>query len=102
MNFAIGCPVVPEYMIEVYSSAPPFLPFVALVFAAPLFEEIFFRDLLLGSLESTGVSTMSAVVTACLAWMAIHTQYELLDLGTIFLMGLLLAAARTKTGSLIP
>jgi hypothetical protein len=102
MNFAIGRPVVPEYMIEVYSSAPPFLSFIALVFAAPLFEEIFFRDLLLGSLESTGVSTMSAAFTACLAWMAIHTQYELLDLGTIFLMGLLLAAARTKTGSLIP
>ena len=101
-TIATGQPVVPEFMTETYSSVHPILLFVALVFAAPMFEEIFFRGFILGALESSGVSAFSAAVVSSLAWSAIHLQYDLYWLVTVFLMGMLLAAARTKTGSLVP
>lgn len=41
----------------------------------------------MGGHESSGVSTVLASITAALARTEIHTQYEPLDLGTIFLMG---------------
>lgn len=102
LNLAIGRPVVPEFMLDAYSSAHPALLFIALVFAAPAFEEILFRGFVPGALESGGVSPISAAVVSSLAWSAIHTQYELYDIATIFVLGLLLAAARAKTGSLVP
>ncbi len=102
LNLAMGRPIVHEFMKEAYSSAHPALLFVALVFAAPVSEEIFFRGFVLGGLESSGVSTLFAAVISSFAWAALHSQYELLDLATVFLLGLLLAAARTRTGSLIP
>ena len=102
LTLALGRPVVPEFMVGAYSSVHPVLLFTALVFAAPAFEEIFFRGFVLGALESSGVSAVFAAVVSSLAWSAIHMQYDLYGLGTVFLLGLLLAAARMKTGSLIP
>ena len=56
----------------------------------------------MSALESRGVSVaISAVVSAAL-WASIHLQYDLYEMGMIFLLGLLLAAARTSTGSLVP
>jgi membrane protease YdiL (CAAX protease family) len=102
MTIAAGRPVVPEFMSEAYSSVHPVLLFLALVFAAPMFEEIFCRGFIIGALESGGVSAFSAAVVSSLAWSALHVQYDLYNIVTIFLMGMLLAAARTKTGSLVP
>ena len=100
ITIAIGRSVVPEFMTAAYSSVNPVLLFAALVFAAPLSEEIFFRGFVLGALESSGLSLVFAGVLSSLAWAAMHTQYDLYGIATIFLMGLLLAAARAKTGSL--
>ena len=94
--------MVPEFMTEAYSSVHPALLFVALAFAAPVFEEIFFRGFIFGGLESSGASTVSAAVLSSLAWSAIHLQYDLYGVVTIFMLGMLLASARTKTGSLVP
>jgi membrane protease YdiL (CAAX protease family) len=102
ITIAVGRPVVPEFMSEAYSSVHPALLFLALVFAAPMFEEIFCRGFIIGALESSGVSAFSAAVVSSLAWSALHVQYDLYIIVTIFLMGMLLAAARTKTGSLVP
>ena len=102
ITIAIGRPVVPEFMAEAYSSAPPTLLFVALVFAAPVFEELFFRGFVPGALEASGVSAVAAAVVSSLAWSVIHMQYDWYGVVTIFLMGLLFAAARSKTRSLVP
>ncbi len=102
ISIAMGRPVVPEFMTEVYSSVHPALLFVALVLAAPVFEEIFFRGFISGALESGGVSMVAAGVVSSLVWAAIHTQYDLYGIVTVFLLGLLLSAARAQTGSLTP
>jgi membrane protease YdiL (CAAX protease family) len=101
-SLAFERPVVVDFMVQAYSTAPAVLIVLAIVVAAPLFEEIFFRGFLMSALESRDLSaTTSAVVSAAL-WASIHLQYDLYNIGTIFLGGLLLAAARTKTGSLLP
>ena len=99
----IGRPVVPEFMVDAYASSvsPAFL-FAALVFAAPAFEELFFRGFILGTLESSGVPVFSAAVVSSIAWAGIHVQYDLYNMAIIFLLGMLLSAARIRTESLIP
>jgi membrane protease YdiL (CAAX protease family) len=102
ITIALGRPIVPPFMVDAYASAQPILLFVAVVFAAPLFEEVFFRGFMTGALESSGVPVIAAAAVSSLGWAATHVQYDLYNIATIFLMGLLLAAARVKTGSLIP
>jgi membrane protease YdiL (CAAX protease family) len=101
-SLALGRTVVADFMVQAYSSAPPVLIVFAIVIAAPLFEEIFFRGFLIGALEARGLSTATCAVVSAVLWAAIHVQYDFYPIVTIFLMGLLLAAARAKTGSIIP
>lgn len=94
-------PVVPEFMEEAYASAGhKALLWAAIVLAAPLFEEIFFRGFVMAGLAQSKVGAVGAVVIASLAWATIHVQYDLYGVATIFLFGLMLGAARIKTGSL--
>lgn len=102
LTTSLGRPIVPEFMTDVYASSSPLLLLVALVIAAPLFEEIFFRGFLLGALVASGVHTLVAVIASALVWAVIHLQYDLYGIGTILAMGLLLGAARLKTGSIVP
>lgn len=102
ISLALGRPVVSDFMLEMYATAPPVLLCLALILAAPLFEEIFFRGFLMSALESRGVSVAIGAVVSAALWASIHLQYDLYEMGMIFLMGLLLAAARTSTGSLVP
>jgi membrane protease YdiL (CAAX protease family) len=102
ITISLGRPVVPDASAELFSGGPSLLLFIALVFAAPLFEEIFFRGLLIGALEKSGASGVVAALASSLAWAGIHLQYDLYGIAWIFVTGLLFAAARAKTGSLIP
>ncbi|HXC50550.1 MAG TPA: CPBP family intramembrane glutamic endopeptidase [Candidatus Limnocylindrales bacterium] len=92
-----------EYMTTVYqSSSDGALLALALVAAAPLLEEIFFRGFLLSALESTGIPATAAALASALAWSLMHVQYSPYDVATIFLMGLMLGAARSRTRSVVP
>jgi amino-acid N-acetyltransferase len=102
LTTSLGRPIVPDFMTQVYARSPPLLLLVALVVAAPAFEEVFFRGLLTGALRATGAPLLVAAVVPALVWAAIHLQYDLYGIGTIFIMGLLLSAARLKTGSVAP
>jgi hypothetical protein len=102
LTVALGRPVVPEFMSVAYASAThPLLLFVALVFFAPAFEEIFFRGFVLGSLQSSGASAVVASVVTSLAWSVIHLQYDLYGIATIFVLGMFFAMARLRTGSIL-
>lgn len=102
LTTSLGRPIVPEFMTNVYARSPPLLLLVALVVAAPAFEEVFFRGFLMGALRATGAPVLVAAVAPALAWAAIHLQYDLYGIATIFIMGLLLSAARLKSGSVAP
>jgi hypothetical protein len=100
LTYLLQRDVVPETMARAYQTAG-FLPllWIALIVAAPLFEEIFFRGFLFQGLRHSWPGTTGAIVIAALVWAGIHMQYDTYQISTVFLGGLLLGAARWKTGS---
>jgi len=102
LTTSLGRPIVPEFMTDIYATSPPLLLFVALVVAAPALEEVFFRGFIIGTLVASRTPALVAAVVSALFWAAIHLQYDLYGMATIFAGGLLLAAARLKTGSIVP
>lgn len=96
-------PVVPPFMEEAYRTCrwPPLL-WSAVVLAAPVFEEIFFRGFLLEGWRRSRLGGLGAALLTALLWAGIHLQYGVFEIGAIFLLGLVLADFRLRTGSLLP
>jgi len=99
---ALGRPIVPEFMSTVYATArPAWIIWLALVVAAPLFEETFFRGFVFKGFESGFMGPIGAVLATTGLWAAIHIQYDAYGIATVFCLGLLLGTARAMTGSLL-
>jgi membrane protease YdiL (CAAX protease family) len=73
--------------------------FVFLVIGAPVVEELFFRGLLLRSLDRR-FGTPAAVIGSALVFGLVH--YELLQLPALILFGIVLAVLAERTGRLGP
>ena len=102
MTAFLGRPIVPEFMSAAYATADPvWIIWLALIIAAPLFEEIFFRGFLFKGFESSFIGPIGAVLVTSLIWSIIHVQYDAYGVATIFLIGLILGTARAMTGSLL-
>jgi membrane protease YdiL (CAAX protease family) len=100
LSYALGRPVVPAFMSDVYATArPAWLLWVALVVAAPVFEEAFFRGFLLAGLQRAA-GLQGAIVLTALGWALLHTQYDALHIATIVVFGFMLGWARVRSGSL--
>jgi uncharacterized protein len=98
----LGRPIVPPFMSTVYATAdPPWMLWIALIIAAPLFEEAFFRGFLFKGFESSFMGPIGGVLVTAGLWAVIHVQYDAYGVTTIFCGGLLLGAARVFTGSLL-
>jgi membrane protease YdiL (CAAX protease family) len=91
---------VPDFMVDAYRSAG-FLPlfWIAVVFAAPLFEELFFRGFLFEGVRASRLGSPGAVALTALAWALLHVQYDAFDDAMIFVLGVFLGVARLRTGS---
>ena len=100
LSAALDRPVVPEYLERAYRTAA-FLPslVVAVVVAAPLFEELLFRGFLYAGLARSRLGPRGAIAVTAAVFAAIHIQYDLLDMTAILGLGLILGAARWRTGS---
>jgi membrane protease YdiL (CAAX protease family) len=93
---------VPEFMQEIYNTAGLSAPLlIAIVLVAPLSEELLFRGFLYGGLAPSAIRPAGAAIISSLAWAVIHVQYDLFTIASIFVAGLLLAAARQATKSVI-
>lgn len=102
ITVSTGRPIVPEFMQEAYATAEPlWLFWIALVVAAPLFEEVFFRGFLFTGLASSALRPAGAIIVTALVWAVIHVQYDTYEIGLIVCLGLALGAARVATDSLI-
>ena len=97
----LGKPIVPDFMADIVASTvlPPLL-WVALIVAAPAFEELFFRGFLIAGLRQGSVGDAGAIILSSLAWASIHIQYGLYEIGTIFVFGAVLGLARVGSRSL--
>ena len=101
INLLIGRPIVPEFMRQAYATAGFTLLFwLALVVAAPLLEELFFRGFLFSGLERTWLKKVGTIALTAVIWAIIHVQYGLWDIFWICIMGILFGIARVRTGSI--
>src|SRR5437868_5079769 len=102
ISILLGKPTTPEFMVKAYSSlASPWILWVALLVAAPLFEELFFRGFLIKGLSASALRWYGAVIISSVMWAAIHIQYDLYGMATILVLGFILGTARIKSGSII-
>ena len=93
---------VPDFMIEVYTSAQlmPVLWF-SMIIAAPVFEEVLFRGFLYEGFRHSRLGVSGAILIPTLIWTLLHaSQYDVYYLSLIVLIGVLLGIARHRTGSL--
>jgi membrane protease YdiL (CAAX protease family) len=74
---------------------------LAVCFLGPISEELVFRGFLYGQLTKTRLGAAGTIVALAAVWSAIHTDYSLPVLLVLFVSGLLLGAARYRTGSVL-
>ena len=102
LTYILDKPIVPEFMSHAYTSTEsPWLLWAAVLVAAPLFEELFFRGFLISGFSSSFVGPLGAVVLSSGLWAVIHFQYDLYGVVTVFVFGLVLGYARSATGSVL-
>jgi membrane protease YdiL (CAAX protease family) len=92
-----------DWTEDMYQSTS-YLPllWIAVVVAAPLFEEILFRGFLLTGLRSSILGPVGAVALTSVGWAMLHIQYNAFGIFVIFGFGLLLGIARLSSRSLYP
>jgi membrane protease YdiL (CAAX protease family) len=101
LSWVLGRPIVPDFMVEtVQSASTPALLWLALIVAAPLFEELFVRGFLLEGLRRGPLGDAGAIVLTSIFWASIHIQYELVEIAVIIIFGLVLGLARVLCDSL--
>jgi hypothetical protein len=92
-----------EFGIQMYSGDPSVvLLLLGIVLAGPLLEEMFMRGFLFDGLHHSRAGAPGAILITALLWALIHVQYDLIDVGAIFVAGVFLGLARLKTGSIYP
>jgi uncharacterized protein len=102
LGLLFGRPIVGEFMSTIYKTASPiWLLWVALIIAAPVFEELFFRGFLFKGLVNSPLGLFGTVIFTAAAWALIHVQYDYFDIGAIFIGGILLGYARFKSNSIL-
>ena len=95
--------VVPTFMRDTYLTAGhPVLLWLTLVIAAPVVEEFVFRGFLFAGLVRSPLGVAGTALVTSLIWAMLHVQYDATIITMIFVVGLLLTAARQVTGSIIP
>ena len=100
INHVLDRPV-PEFMTRVYSNTNNLpLFWVAVVIAAPFFEEFLFRGFLLEGFGRSKLGMPAAVIITSAIWAVIHMQYGWFEIISIFFIGILLCIAKIKTKSL--
>lgn len=93
-------PVVPESMVLIYQSLKsPWLFWLAVIVAAPIAEELFFRGFLLPGLSASFLKPTGAVLLTSFLFAIIHLQYDIYGITIVFMAGLLLGVARLKSNS---
>ncbi|MFO8012896.1 MAG: CPBP family glutamic-type intramembrane protease [Phycisphaerae bacterium] len=101
LSWSLERPIVAEFMLTAYRTAG-FLPVlvVALLVAAPLVEEVFFRGFMYKGLAASKAGVVGAILITSIVWAAIHLQYDWYGKTTILVIGLFLGVVRWRTKSI--
>lgn len=95
-------PAAPDWWLHMYgASTAPLVLMLAVALAAPLFEETLFRGLLFPGWSRSRLGATGTILLTTALWSAMHLQYDVYDMGQVFVLGLLLGLARHRSGSLV-
>lgn len=98
-----GRPLVPPFLQDSYATArKPILLFLAVAVLAPVSEEMMMRGFLFAALRARNVPVLWTVVITTVLFTLPHTQYDVHDTVSVFLMGLLFGWARARFDSIVP
>ncbi len=101
VKYLLDYPVTSEFAVNAYRTAGSVpLLLLAIVVAAPLWEEVVFRGFWYAGYARSPVSIAGAVIVPSVFWALIHLQYEWYDIVIIFFLGIVLSLARYYTRSL--
>ena len=102
IGWLLNQPAVPEWWRDVYGASTN-LPFLvlAIVIAAPLFEESLFRGFLFTGWSDSKLGVTGTILLTTILWTVIHTQYGAFDLAQVFVIGILLGIARHRSRTLV-
>ncbi len=93
---------IPSSMVELGRSSNVWFMAVVLIVAAPIVEELFFRGFVFKGLACSRLGAIGAILLTSLAWVSLHAfQYSWRECAALFILGLILGAARLKTGSVL-
>jgi CAAX protease family protein len=102
-NSLIGIDIVPPFQTEVFTSVGTDGWLVALALAivvvGPIGEEVMFRGFLFRGWVGPGTRGAVAIAVISLLWSLLHVQYAWVQIGQIFLIGLILGWIRWRSGS---
>jgi membrane protease YdiL (CAAX protease family) len=92
----------PQSMIDIYSSTDYFiLLIIAVVIAAPIFEELLFRGFMFTGLKHSPLGIIGTIIITSILFTLIHGgQYELIDLALLFPLAVILGLARHRSGGI--
>lgn len=102
LTIALGRDVVPPFLVEAYRTAKAAgalaTLFIAIVIAAPIWEELLFRGFLFRGFQSR-LGPGAAVVLTALTWALLHVQYDWFGIAQVFCIGLFFGWLRLRSGS---
>jgi membrane protease YdiL (CAAX protease family) len=89
------------FSVDIYQTpGAPVLLWLASVIFAPVFEETFFRGFLFAGWLGSHIGAVATIVLTAVLWAALHMQYDLYGMASIFILGIAFGIVRLKTGSL--
>ncbi|NQZ20686.1 MAG: CPBP family intramembrane metalloprotease [Colwellia sp.] len=92
----------PQIMIDMYSTTDYlFLLFIAVVIAAPIFEELVFRGFMFKGLKNSPLGVIGTLIITSVLFTLIHAgQYDLTVLAILFPLAVILGLARQRSGGI--
>lgn len=91
-----------EYFYQILNSNFEIvLGFFVICISAPIMEEILYRGILYRALVKSKLSSVSIILISSIVFTLVHTQYGLVDLAVVLILGIYLGWVRYKTNSLV-
>lgn len=88
-----------KVMTQIFETAEPqWLLWLAVAVMAPVVEEMVFRGFVFDGMKQ-GLGGWAAALITTVVWTGIHLQYGLREMTVIFLLGMVLAGIRLRSGS---
>jgi hypothetical protein len=93
----------PQMIIDIYNSTDYFfLLLIAVVIAAPIFEELVFRGFIFKGLKHSPIGVTGAIIITSILFTLIHGgQYEIAILAILFPLAVILGFARHRSGGIL-